>query len=270
MRLLAVVLLVVLAFLALLWLTQRSMIYFPSQSVPSADELGATVEEVRYPTEDGLTLEAWLVHPRGEPRGTVLVFNGNAGNRFHRLPLGTALADAGFSALLVDYRGYGGNPGSPHEEGLAHDARAALAYLVSRPDVDPQRVAYFGESLGAAVAARLAMEDPPAALILRSPFASLSSIAAVHYPFIPASLLLRDRYPTIDLIEEIESPLLVVAGSEDTIVPLDQSRRVFEAAGEPGQLVIIDGARHNDLSLLAGGEMIRQMVQFLEEKLPES
>jgi fermentation-respiration switch protein FrsA (DUF1100 family) len=268
MRAAAAVTLLVIALLAVLWLAQRRMIYFPSQAVPSAAEASPVLEEVSFLTEDGLTLKAWFLPSRGEPHGSVLVFNGNAGNRSHRLPLGEALSEAGFSALLVDYRGYGGNPGDPHEEGLANDARAALSYLRSRPDVDPRRVAYFGESLGAGVAAGLAMADPPAALILRSPFTSLADIAAVHYPLVPASLLLRDRYPTKDLIGELSAPLLVISGSEDRIVPPEQSRAVYDAAAEPKRLLVVEGAGHNDFALLAGEEMIREIIDFLGEATP--
>ena len=121
--------------------------------------------------------------------------------------------------LLLDYRGYVGNPGSPSEDGLLADARAARAYLLSRADVDPARLVYFGESLGAAVAVALAAEHPPAALILRSPFTSLADIAAVHYPFLPAGLMLRDRYESIERIGRVRAPLLVVAGQRDRIVP---------------------------------------------------
>lgn len=266
MRTIAVLVLVLVAFLALIWLAQRRMIYFPTQAVSHPADPG--IEEVSYQTEDGLLLNGWFLPAHGEPRGTVIVFNGNAGNRSHRLPLGEALSLAGYSVLLGDYRGYGGNPGSPHEEGLAADARAALAYLRSRPDVDRRRVAYFGESLGAAVAARLAGEDPPAALILRSPFMSLADIAAVHYPLIPASLLLRDRYPTVDLIRDLEVPVLVIAGSEDGIVPVEESKAVYEALTEPKRLLVVEGAGHNDFALLAGEEMIREITDFLGKAMP--
>lgn len=267
LRGIAAVVVVLATILAFLWISQRRMIYFPTQTVPSAADVNPAIDEVSYPTADGLTLKAWFLPASGEPIGAVVIFNGNAGNRAHRLPLGEALSESGYSVLLVDYRGYGGNPGNPGEEGLAADARAALAYLKSRPEVDPRRIAYFGESLGAGVAVRLAAEETPAALLLRSPFTSLADIAAVHYPVVPASLLLRDRYPNIDTIGEITIPLLVIAGSDDRIVPPENSRRLFEAASDPKQLVVIDGAGHNDLALLAGEEMIGEIVTFLREAL---
>ena len=166
--------------------------------------------------------------------------------------------------LLVDYRGYGGNPGTPSESGFAADSRAALAYLVGRSDVDASRLVYFGESLGAAVAVGLAVEHPPAALILRSPFTSMADAGQYHYPFLPVRLLLQDRFPSIDRIHRIRSPLLVIAGERDRIVPIQQSRRLYEAASDPKTLVVVPEADHNDYELLAGDEMIRAIVRFLQ------
>ena len=116
----------------------------------------------------------------------VVVFNGNAGDRSFRAPLAAALSAAGLSVLLLDYRGYGGNPGTPSEQGLLADGRAARAYVASRTDVDQKRIVYFGESLGAAVAVAMSLEHPPAAVILSSPFTSLPIWAACTTRFCPA------------------------------------------------------------------------------------
>ena len=266
MKWLAILSLAALAGLGLIWITQRSLIYFPTQAVPDASAVLVGVEEVTYPTEDGLTLAAWFVPATGEANAwTVVVFNGNAGNRAHRTPLAEALAGRGFAVLLVDYRGYGGNPGRPTESGLAADAQAAVAYLRSRSDVDPDRLAYFGESLGAAVALSLARHQAPAALVLRSPFTSLPDIGSTHFPFLPTSLLLWDRYPNLETIGGIDVPLLVIAGSADRIVPLEQSRELFAASPGPKRMVVIEGADHNDLALTAGAMLIDEVVAFLTD-----
>jgi fermentation-respiration switch protein FrsA (DUF1100 family) len=127
---------------------------------------------------------------------------------------------------------------------LAADARAARAWLATQDDVD--RIAYFGESLGAAVAIGLAVEHSPAALVLRSPFTSLADVAAVHYPWLPARRLLLDRYPSIDRIASVRAPVMVVAGDRDDIVPATLSRRLYDAAAEPKRYVQLPGAGHND------------------------
>lgn len=237
----------------MLWAAQRKLIYFPTQTVRSAALVSGDIEEVTFPTRDGLTLDAWLVPAIGGSDGSVVVmFHGNGGNRADRMPIAERISAAGYAVLLVDYRGYGGNPGSPSEEGLLEDARAAIEYVSARPDVDSDRIVYFGESLGAAVAIGAAVESPPAGLILRSPFTSLGDVAAVHYPYLPARLLLRDQYRSIDRIVGIDVPVLVIAGSGDTIIPISQSREIYEAVPGPKRFVQIDGADHNDAALTTG------------------
>jgi fermentation-respiration switch protein FrsA (DUF1100 family) len=262
----------VFAVLALVFLFQRRLIYLPlGRQVPPASAVLAGASDVRFRTSDGLELHAWFVPARApDPVAAVLVLHGNAGHRADRAPLAAALAARGFSVLLADYRGYGGNPGRPSEEGLAADARAAREYLLARPDVDPSRLIYFGESLGAAVALELAIEHPPAALVLRSPFASLTEVARMHYPLLPVDLLLRDRFPSIDRAGRLRCPLLVVAGQLDEIVPAEQSRALYDAAGPAlKRYVLIEAAAHNDPSLLDGAVLLQELVSFWAEAAPD-
>ena len=245
-----------------LWTAQRRFIYFPDRSAPQLGLLGPGWDQVAYETADGLTLHAWYRAP--DPgRPVVIVFNGNAGNRAGRMSLGAGLADAELGVLLTDYRGYGGNPGHPTEEGLAKDARAAVEFVRDRAAGSP--VVYFGESLGAAVAVELATVEPPAALVLRSPFTSLADVARVHYGWLPVSGLLKDRYPSIERIGSVQTPTLVVAGEDDSIIPVHQSRELFAAAAGPKRLLVIPGADHNDPALAAGREMIETTIAFITE-----
>ena len=262
----------VIALLFLLWLFQRKLIYIPlEQRVPPVGAVLPTAEEIVFRTADGLVLHGWFVPAGSAPAlATVLVFNGNAGHRAHRAPLAEALARHGISVLLTDYRGYGGNPGSPSETGLLEDGRAAWRYLESRADVDAARIILFGESLGAAVALALAVERPPAGLVLRSPFTSLADIGRVHYPFLPVRTLLADRYPSIDRIAELRCPLLIIAGESDRIVPASQSRALFEAApGQDKRLLLLPGIRHNDYDLLAGSRLVDAIVDFARQASAE-
>jgi uncharacterized protein len=256
------------ALVALIFLGQRRLMYFPFGGMPPPPEAAGlpAAEAVTFATADGLTLHGWFA-PAPDPPGrfTVIVFNGNAGNRAHRAPLAAALQAHNVGVLLFDYRGFGGNPGTPAENGLHADAAAARAYVLARPDVDGSRVVYFGESLGTALAARLAADHPPAAVILRSPFASMAEVGQFHYPFLPVRWLLRDRYASADVIARVTSPLLVIAGERDAIVPIAQSRRLFDAARGPKQLLVIRGADHNDYALLAGSEMVAGIIRFLEQ-----
>jgi fermentation-respiration switch protein FrsA (DUF1100 family) len=244
---------------------QRRLIYFPSPGpVPPAAAMLPGGEDVVLDTDDGLRLGAWFF-PAPGAGPAVLVCNGNGGDRTSRAPLAAALNSAGLSVLLFDYRGYGGNPGRPTEDGLAADARAARAFLAARKDVDPERVVYFGESLGAAVVVRLALESPPAALVLRSPFTSLADVGRLHYPWLPVAAVLADRYPSISRIARVDAPLLVIAGDRDTLVPAKLSRRLYEAADEPKRFMLVPGADHNSLQFLDGPVMIEAIVQFLRE-----
>ncbi|WP_084963141.1 alpha/beta hydrolase [Thermoactinospora rubra] len=238
--------------LALLWVFQRRLIYLPDpRAVPPAGSVIDGARDVTLVTRDGLRLGAWHVPGRSEV--TVLVTGGNAGNRLYRAPLARALAREGLSVLLVDYRGYGGNPGTPTEEGLLEDARAARAFLSGK-------VIYFGESLGAAVAAALAAEQPPHALLLRSPFTSLADAGNHNYPFLPVRLLLRDRFPLTEHLASVRVPTTVVYGTRDTIIPPEMSRRVAEAAG--ATVVEVKDAGHNDRALLDGPQLIAAVTDL--------
>jgi len=242
-----------------------SLVYYPPRSPsPPASAVLPGAEDVVLHTTDGLALGAYFV-PALEPSdgATIIVFHGNAGDRAMRAPLAQALAAGGFAVLLVDYRGYAGNPGTPSEAGLALDARAARSFLVDVKGVPDGCLVYFGESLGAAVAIELAVDHPPAALILRSPFTSLEEVASTHFPRFLVRLLLSERYPSIERIGRIASPLLVIGGDRDRVVPLEQSRRLYEAATAPKELLVVPGADHNDWELLAGSRIVSTISRFL-------
>ena len=257
---------VLLLILLVIWFEQRALIYFPERRVPELRSMGlAGAEPVAFLTEDDLRLEGWFVHPAAPPTGqTIVVFNGNGGNRAYRAPLAAALAGAGHAVLLFDYRGYGGNPGLPSERGLLRDARAAVDAVASLDHVDASRIVYFGESIGAAVAVQLAVERPPHGLILRSPFTSLVDVGREHYPFLPVGWLARDRFDSLRRIADVRAPLLVIAGTADRIVPYEMSETLYEAAPEPKWLVTIEDADHNDDVLLVGRPLIAAIVKFLE------
>jgi fermentation-respiration switch protein FrsA (DUF1100 family) len=251
----------VLVVLTLAYLVQRRLIYLPTGGpVPHAADVLPGARDVRLTTADGLTLGAWYLP--GEGGHTVLVANGNGGDRTDRVALAAALRDAGFAVLLFDYRGYGDSEGEPTEAGLALDVRAARSYLVDDLRVPPDRLVYFGDSIGGAVVSELAVEYPPAGLVLRSPFTELADTAAEHYPFLPVRLLLRDRFPVVEHVRRIRVPTVVVHGSADSVVPPAQSRAVAEAAAGPVTVVEVRGADHNDPVLLTGSQVIGSVVRL--------
>ncbi len=244
---------------------QRRLIYFPTRDpVPAAETFLPGGRDVVLQTEDGKRLGAWyLPGAAGERRPAVVVFNGNGGDRSGRTTLARGLSRLGLSVLLFDYRGYGGNPGTPSEDGLAFDARAARTWLAAQPDVDPDRIVYFGESLGGAVAIGLSLEHPPAALVLRSPFTSLAEVGKVHYPWLPVGWLLIDRFPSIDRIGSAAAPVMVVAGDRDEVVPESLSRKLYDAAPDPKRYLSVPGTGHNDPELADGPGMLAEVGRFL-------
>ena len=202
LRGLLVVVLLIGTVMGILWAVQRQLIYFPEAAqVPPAGEVVPGARDVTLRTHDGLELGAWFF-PAKKGRSphtpmAVLVAPGNGGSRVGRAGLAEELSDRGLAVLLMDYRGYGGNPGSPTEEGLAADALAAAEALEAL-GYPPERTIYFGESLGTGVVAALHVRRPPAGMVLRSPFTELAEVGAHHYPFLPVRLLLRDRFRVVE------------------------------------------------------------------------
>jgi fermentation-respiration switch protein FrsA (DUF1100 family) len=233
---------------AMLWALQRQLIYFPDPTpVPSAGEVIAGARDVTLGTADGLQLGAWFVPATGQVDTgmAVLVAPGNGGNRAGRAGFAEELSRRGLAVLLMDYRGYGGNPGSPSQDGLAADADAAVGALTEL-GYPPQRTVYFGESLGSGVVAGLQVRHPPAGIVLRSPFTELADVGAYHYPWLPVGALLRDRFPVMEHLATNLVPITVIYGDRDAVIPPLLSARVADQAPSLAERVVIEGADHND------------------------
>ncbi|MBI3457738.1 MAG: alpha/beta hydrolase [Candidatus Rokubacteria bacterium] len=240
---------------------ERSLIYYPTRRLEATPaDYGLAFEDVRVTAEDGVHLHGWYVP--GARSVALLWSHGNAGNISHRLEnLHRLHRRLGVAVLLFDYRGYGQSEGTPSEPGTYRDARAFRAWLRRREATDAKRIVYFGRSLGAAVAAALAVDDPPAALILETPFTSVRAMANATLP--GAGYLLRTRYDTLARIAEVRVPVLVLHGDADEVVPFRQGRAVFEAAREPKVFFTITGARHNDTYLVGGAAYWEAWERFL-------
>jgi alpha-beta hydrolase superfamily lysophospholipase len=260
-----VVVLLLALLVSLLWGLQRRLIYLPDDGPrqPVGSVLPGARDVVLH-TEDGLDLAAWFLPAAAPDAPGVLVANGNGGHRGLRAPLARRLGEAGLSVLLFDYRGYAGNPGSPSEDGLALDVRAARSFLLDEAGIPADRLLYFGESLGSAVVTELATEHPPAGLVLRSPFVDLASVGSIHYPFLPVRALLRDRYPVAEQLADVRVPTTVVYGGGDSIVPPAQSRAVAAAAAQLHAVVEVPHADHNDAALLDGDAVVTAVVELAE------
>ncbi len=245
---LLVLLLLVGTVIAMLWALQRHLIYVPdSTPVPPAAEVISGASDVTLHTSDGLELGAWFVPATGpvDTGMVVLVAPGNGGNRASRAGFAEELSRRGLAVLLMDYRGYGGNPGDPSEDGLAADADAAVRALEDL-GYPAQQTLYFGESLGSGVVAALQARHPPAGMVLRSPFTELADVGAHHYPWLPVRTLLRDRFPVVEHLATSDVPVTVIYGDRDSVVPSELSARVADNAPSLAERVVFAGADHND------------------------
>jgi len=247
---------------------EQRYIYFPDrQLIATPAAAGLAYEEVRFAAADGVRLHGWYL-PGKEHLPLVLFCHGNAGNISHRLESLRLLHGLGLSIFIFDYRGYGQSEGAPGEEGTYADARGALVWLQQR-GWTPAQLLYFGESLGAAVALQLAVEKPPAGLVLEAPFTSIAAMGLHHYSLLYFLLgwLLDARYDNLAKIGKVRSPLLIIQGAVDTIVPAAMSRRLYEAANEPKTLRLIPGAGHNDLLFAGGRNYLEAWREFLGKVL---
>lgn len=257
------------AIILVLFLFQSRLIFLPNVAgrdvVATPADVGLSFREVSISTSDGKVLHAWwLPHPH--PRAALLFSHGNAGNISHRLESLRLFHDLGFEVLIYDYRGYGQSTGSPGEAGLYLDGKAALRWLVDTEDIALTDVVVFGRSMGAAVAARLASENPVAALILESGFTSVPDMAQELYWWLPARWMARIRLPTQEFLSDSRQPTLVVHSRDDEIVPFSHGQRLYEAAPEPKQLLVLAGS-HNAGFLDSRAVYTAGLDSFLSEML---
>ena len=174
------------------------------------------------------------------------LFHGNAGHIGYHADRIERFAQGGYGALMLEYRGFGGNPGEPSEAGLLKDAAAALRFVAAQ-GVPARRVVLYGESLGTGVAVQAATRHQVGAVVLKSPYTSIAAAAQFHYPFIPASWLVSDRYNSLSRIAEVRAPILMLHGARDGVIPLRLGEALFAAAPEPKEQWIAPQAGHADL-----------------------
>ncbi len=228
------------------------------------------LEDCWFTAEDGVKLHGWFA-PADKPIATLVMAHGNAGNISHRLPIIKALRDIGFNVFMFDYRGYGRSEGSPDEEGVYRDGRAAFDYVVGRADVDSSHTVLFGTSLGGAVVVDVATHRLAAGLILESTFSSAKDVARVAYPFLPVQFFLRAKFNSDEKIRSLHIPTLFLHGERDSIIPISLGRKLFEAANEPKTFYVVPGADHNDIFWVGGKAYLRQIRDFakaLEQAAP--
>ena len=223
-----------------LYAAQRSLMYFPDTAHTTPAQAGLPqAEEVPLVAADGVHISAWHVAAKdGKP--VILYFHGNGGSLKYRVERFKKLVADGIGLVALEYRGYGGNPGSPSERGFIADAQAAYAFAAAH--YPAKEIVAWGESLGSGVAVALAAEKPVGRLILEAPFTSAAAVAALHYWYMPIRLLMKDQFRSDARIGRVKTPLLVLHGIHDHVVPYTMGDRLFALANEPKHIVrFLDG-----------------------------
>lgn len=260
------VLLVYLMFIAVLGVTQRSMMYLPPASIPASHMTALEgYEKVSITTKDELALHAYFVPPKDSKKPILLLFHGNASHPAWEAFKTASLITQGYGVLLASYRGYDNNPGKPTEDGLFMDGQSYLDYLKESYPSNP--VILYGESLGSGVAIEMAIRVQPLAVILEVPFLSAVDVAQRFYPYIPfIDKLLRDPYRNDHKISSVHAPTLFLLAGKDDVVSLGSGTKLYELANDPKKKVVFSEASH--VNVYQYGAM-EEMLNFLKKVVHE-
>tara|TARA_B100001564_G_scaffold358254_1_gene376447 strand:+ start:685 stop:1611 length:927 start_codon:yes stop_codon:yes gene_type:complete len=229
---------------AYLYFNQRNIVFLPSKGLltPQAYDLDIA-QDITLTTDDKLLLTAWHIKA-DEDQKTILYFHGNAGHIGNRSEKFKTFHRRGFGIFAVSYRGFGNSQGKPTEQGLYTDARTAMNYLLNELNLKPSDIVIYGESLGTGVAVQMATEYHTHALILEAPYTSIVNVAKHRYPYLPISLALKDRFESIDKIGSVASPIFIMHGHKDRIIPISNGMALLEAAKAPKEGKFFDNFGH--------------------------
>jgi len=211
---------------------QRSLLYLPSENNYLNDKISFNYKEIFIKTDTNVKLKSWFIEKDLKKFKTILFFHGNAGNLFNRVYKLNELNKLDLNILIISWRGFSGNEGEPTEKNLYHDAKEAVKWLNNR-GIDNKNIILYGESLGTGVATELGKRNIFGGIILESPFTSIAKAAKIYYPYLPVNIILKDKYDSIEKIQRINTPVLIMHGKKDNIVPQTMSLDLFEKANQP-------------------------------------
>ena len=211
---------------------QRNLLYHPSENNYLNDKITFNYEEIFIETDKNINLKSWFIKKDLNKFKTILIFHGNAGNLFNRVYKLNELNKLDVNILLISWRGFSGNKGKPTEKNLYHDAEEAIKWLNNRGAIS-KNIILYGESLGTGVATELGTRNAFGGIILESPFTSIANAAKIYYPYLPVNTILKDRYDSIGKIKNITTPILIMHGKKDNIVPQKMGLELYEKANQP-------------------------------------
>ena len=246
--------------LVLLFIFQRNLMYHPNENNYFGDKLEVNIEKVNIKTPDNLSLLGWFHKKDLNKFKTIIYFHGNAGtleNRIHKL---NHFKDMEVNFLIIAWRGFSGNEGKPTENGLYLDGMSAVNWILDQ-GVKEEDIILYGESLGTGIATEIAQHKNFAGVILETPFTSMINAAKEFYPYIPVNLLLKDRYENYKKIKNINIPILIMHGEQDTIVPFKMGKKMYQLANEPKYSYF---TKHDDHMMVFDGPMIKTLKNFIQ------
>ena len=250
------VLFIYLFILIFIFFSQRSLMYHPSENnYLDENKLDHKIEKIKIPSDDHLI--SWYFKKNASFK-TLLFFHGNAGSLENRIYKLNELSKLNLNYLIVAYRGFSGNKGTPTEDGLYKDARSAK-YWLNLNNIGDQNIIVYVESLGTAVAIDLAKDHKFAGVILESPFTSMLELSRKYYPWLPTRLLLKDKYETNKKIKKVFSPILILHGRKDNIVPFNMGEELLDQANDPKYNYFVDDDHMMDFN----ENLVKSIDQFV-------
>ena len=226
---------VIVAYLTILifiYFYQRNLLYHPAENNYQNSKIKFDYDEILIQVDEEIKLKSWLIKKDFKKFKTLVIFHGNAGNLSNRIYKLNELYKLNINVLLISWRGFSGNNGFPTEQNLYKDAEAAIKWL-NEQKINNNQIILYGESLGSGVAVELGKTNNFNSIILESPFTSIENAAKIYYPYLPVRLLLKDRYNSIEKIKAIKSPILIMHGAKDDVVPISMGKELFEKANNP-------------------------------------
>ena len=254
------ILIIYVSVIILVFIFQRNLMYHPNENNYFGDKLNVSVEKVKIKTTDNLNLLGWFHKKNLKKFKTIIYFHGNAGtleNRIHKL---NHFKDMDVNFLIIAWRGFSGNEGKPSENGLYMDGLSAINWIIDQ-GVKEEDIILYGESLGTGIATELAQHKNFAGVILETPFTSMINAAKEFYPYIPVNFLLKDRYENYKKINNINIPILIMHGEQDTIVPFKMGKKMYQLANEPKYFYF---TKHDDHMMEYDEPMIKTLKNFIE------
>ena len=240
---------------------QRNLLYHPSENNYQDDKIQFSYDEIFIKVDEEVKLKSWLIKKDFKKFKTLVIFHGNAGHLSNRIYKLNELYKLDINILLISWRGFSGNKGSPTEQNLYKDAEAAIQWL-NENRVNNNQIILYGESLGSGVAVEIGKKNNFNSIILESPFTSIENSAKIYYPYLPVKLLLKDRYDSISKIKMIKTPILIMHGKKDDVVPFSMGKELFEKANNPKQSYFTN---EDDHMMEFNSSLLREIEDFIKK-----